>query len=230
MDQTAKPSYGRIYFKGNPWPAGHRIAVFKWTGYFEPRTGLWFGFELTSAEYGEEGPPPNFDESEAADPDDDWMNCWYENQCLLTPADGERGGFLVGTPQEPLSFASLTKREFRVDALPLEGPAAFHAYVSDPAGHTPIGDHRIRFVERLDGPFEFSVNWRGLVATSARRDAEIDCEFEARIERARFGGFHGVVESLQQPGLIERALQCLAEPELFEVTSEGCFRSLVPRQ
>lgn len=45
---------GRIWFPGNPWPDGHRVAKFRWTGWLLPEDGAGFDFSLKTAAYDED--------------------------------------------------------------------------------------------------------------------------------------------------------------------------------
>ncbi|MET3287619.1 UNVERIFIED_CONTAM: hypothetical protein ABID98_000189 [Brevibacillus sp. OAP136] len=47
----------RIYFAGNPWPDGHRIKAFAWSGRLEPGSGLWFDFDLDYQQVSKEPAP-----------------------------------------------------------------------------------------------------------------------------------------------------------------------------
>src|SRR5262245_60127702 len=49
-------SPGRIVFLGSPWPNGHAIARFRWTGWIVPDSGLWFDLHLESADYDAKDP------------------------------------------------------------------------------------------------------------------------------------------------------------------------------
>lgn len=43
-------SFGRIFFPGNPWPEGHRIKEFAWSGRLDAKTGLWFDLHVRGAD------------------------------------------------------------------------------------------------------------------------------------------------------------------------------------
>ncbi|WP_430781416.1 hypothetical protein [Actinoplanes sp. G11-F43] len=55
---------GRIWFPGNPWPDGHRIEEFAWTGRIDDAGRLWFDLTLRTGPYDEAGV------AEDRDPDD----------------------------------------------------------------------------------------------------------------------------------------------------------------
>ncbi len=46
---------GRIWFPGNPWPDGHRIEEFAWTGRLDDAGRLWFDLTLRTGPYDEAG-------------------------------------------------------------------------------------------------------------------------------------------------------------------------------
>lgn len=123
----------RIWFPGSPWPDGHRIAEFRWTGWLDPSDGLRFGFLLVSADYHAEDPPGAGDEPPREVPFGVSRTTWLNyGRCTIRPSLG----FLAGTPDAPLDLDALTGRTFTAD--PLDSLAdleedddefAFHLYL-----------------------------------------------------------------------------------------------------
>ena len=62
-----KTEPNRIYFKGNPYPNGHQISKFIWSGRIDEDQNIWFDFHLESDKYYAE------DESDdVEEPESDW--------------------------------------------------------------------------------------------------------------------------------------------------------------
>lgn len=49
--------HGRIWFPGNPWPGGHRVTEFAWTGRLDDAGRLWFDLSLQTEPYDDSGEP-----------------------------------------------------------------------------------------------------------------------------------------------------------------------------
>ncbi|AXK34051.1 hypothetical protein DVA86_16675 [Streptomyces armeniacus] len=223
----------RIWFPGNPWPDGHRIARFEWGGRLDPDVGLRFTFELESADYDADD-PPGLEDDDGDDGDDDEWGSGFESsktawrnfhRCGITPAMG----FVVGTPDEPLDFEGLPDRTFRVDRpedvarLDDEDDLAFHIYL---LGHDSVADHHIRF-PAVHAPFEFGVEWAGRIALTYIGDEELRHTFQVRVGRAAFRGFR-VPDELDD-GAADRLLTaCVRDASLFRLSQSTATRRYVP--
>lgn len=118
-----------IRFKENPWPEGHRIIEFVWSGRLDPESGIWFDFHLETEDYyaGDEDDDYVVDEEEEEAEETDWK--WIDWQskitwgnyhsCILSSTYWEEGekGFLVGTKEEKLDFSRLEGKDIIVDPL-----------------------------------------------------------------------------------------------------------------
>lgn len=184
---------GRIKFHGNPWPKGHAITNFKWTGRIERGTGIWFDLHLETAEYYAEDPKSHanyFDDAED-ESSDDWTSktvwCNYHS-CVIssTSWSGQGTGFLVSTKESPLDFAKLGKREFAFDDAPrdLSPPRPFGIYLT---GHDSVSSHRVRFRPEKSKK-TFAIEWAGKIALSYAGSDEFKHAFNAKLSGVRFDG------------------------------------------
>ncbi|MBK9035417.1 MAG: hypothetical protein IPL61_29870 [Myxococcales bacterium] len=186
---------GRIWFPGNPWPDGHAIARFVWSGRLDDR-GLWFDLHLESAAYDAADRAAGGDDD---DDDGDWRarNVWTNyHRCTLSSTKWRSdGGFLVGTAAAPFDPGQLSGGEFRVDPLPtgramvedLDGDddddRPFNVYL---LGHDTAADHRLRF---QPGPRGAQLSWTGRLALTYAGASEFRHTFSAEVSGARFTGF-----------------------------------------
>src|SRR5688500_15422815 len=117
-----KADADRILFPDNPWPGGHRIATFAWTGELDPDRGAIFHIHLESVDYDARDPDR---ESRPSVPPlvDEWISkdAWrHHHSCILSSwFYGDHGGILVGTAEHPFDLDALDGRELVVDPLPL---------------------------------------------------------------------------------------------------------------
>ncbi len=185
---------GRITFPGNPWPKGHAIRQFSWTGRFEPESGIWFDFDLESAEY---YASDSKQESEADEPDDidGWRSrvLWYNfGTCHLSSTkwaednpEAERG-VLVGTKRRKLDLGE--SRRIKCDADlsdPEDYPRPFAIYL---LGHDAVAGHVITIEPGLEHG-QCSIRWTAKIALIyGELHAEFDRPMKAVIPSARFEG------------------------------------------
>ncbi len=171
----------RIVFPGNPWPDGHRIAQFAWTGRYDLE-GLWFDFHLETAAY-DEG-------DSGSEGTEDWTApiAWnnYHHCTLSTRKWGDRGVF-VGDENRPFDLTQL--RTLTADPLPISKAdfretRSFGIYL---LGHDAVADHRWQF-SRVGGS-DFRIDWTGKIALAYVGDDEFKYTFRAHHPAAHFGGF-----------------------------------------
>ncbi|MGE3809257.1 MAG: hypothetical protein AB7K24_31725 [Gemmataceae bacterium] len=180
----------RITFPGNPWPAGHGIKQFEWSGRLEPETGLWFDLHLCSEDYYAE------DEAEEEEDDNketsDWKSkvVWSNyHECTLSSSCWGHAGFLVATRSKQLDFSKLGTRAFRVDRLPAPEPEdrAFGIYL---LGHDGVADHRLQFSPRRGkSKNDFDLDWKGKIALEYAGNDEFEFKFHAHLRHIHFAGF-----------------------------------------
>ena len=175
---------GRIWFPGNPWPGGHRVSEFAWTGRLDRSGRLWFDLTLKTADYDEEfGLPDDGD-------DDDEVTSWQApivwtnyHACTLSSTVWEDAtGLLAATPERPFRLADPLPRRLTADPLPVGDPdaePAFHVYL---LGHDSVADHAVTFTG--DGTGRHRVDWTGRIALTYAGDEEFRYGFRAEIHDA----------------------------------------------
>src|SRR5688572_25780255 len=102
----------RIFFKDNPFPNGHRIKKFVWSGELDPDKGLIFHFHLETEDYDEE------DEEEFEEEDmPDWLSktVWNNyHKCRLSSGNGIR----IAAPGQLCDFSQWDTLTLTADPLP----------------------------------------------------------------------------------------------------------------
>jgi hypothetical protein len=184
-------SAGRITFADNPWPNGHRVESFAWSGRLYPGRGVAFDFDLRSANYYED----DRDSLPDVDDEDDLVSSWKSktvwsnyHSCIMSSVEwGESDGFLVGTAKKPLDLDALDGAELRLDKLPLNGKPTFATYL---LGHDSVADHRITFRCSAEGTTDaYDISWRGKIALTYAGETEFCHLFESALTRVTFDGF-----------------------------------------
>src|SRR5262249_44101439 len=133
-------SSGTITFKGNPWPDGHGIKTFVWSGrLFSDR--VTFDFDLRSVDYDDDDDAEEEEEEEDDDRGDWGAKIVWTNYHACTLSSGDSEGFVVGTEKRPVDLDALDGQSFRVDRLPLAGKPCFATYL---LGHDSVADHKVK--------------------------------------------------------------------------------------
>ncbi|MFD6161159.1 hypothetical protein ACFWF7_14030 [Nocardia sp. NPDC060256] len=181
IDLEDNPAIGRIMFPGNPWPAGHAIEEFAWTGRIDENGNLWFDLHLRSAKYVAGGTPESAVADEAWSSPEVWQN--YGSCTLSSTYWGEDDGtgFLAATPGNPFHLKTLTPQRLTADPLPLVELdqleyLAFNIYL---LGHDSVADQEVFFTRRPDGRHD--ITWHGRIALTYVGDDDFRHRFEARI-------------------------------------------------
>lgn len=211
---------GRIRFPGNPWPKGHAITNFQWSGRIERGTGIWFDLHLETAKYYADDPKSHAnycdDDEDDDDSTDDWTSktvwCNYHS-CTISSTKwvGNGTGFLAGTKNAPLDFGKLGKKVFAFDDNPedLSPPRPFGIYLT---GHDSVSGHHIRFKPEKSKS-TFSVEWSGKITLSYGGSDEFKYSFKASLSNIRF-------EGIELPHNVSKfEAMVLAEPFLRDVHS-----------
>jgi hypothetical protein len=174
---------GRIYFRGNPWPEGHEIAVFKWTA---ERRGndAWFHFHLETEKYYAERDIEHDDSIEYLS---DWLapSAWGNfHSCTISTNEWHPGGFRACSIDQ-YSARTLDGLTLHVDPLPCDlhdhDSRAFHIYL---LGHDTVVDHQIKFM-RVSGTDLFDISWQGKIALTYVGEYAPVHAFEASIQGVR---------------------------------------------
>jgi hypothetical protein len=181
---------GRIWFPGNPWPTGHAIQEFRWSGRLDTGGRLWFDLHLETVDYHSEGPP-------GLEHEDSWRSpvVWgnYGNCTLSSTFWQDEGstGLLAGSAEAPLDWASLVGREFWADpadegaTIDQDQEPAFRIYL---LGHDAVAAHRVRFRDG-SAPGVFDIEWTGRIALAYTGEHSLLHTFRAQISGAKFEGF-----------------------------------------
>ncbi|PXX57455.1 hypothetical protein DFR70_118110 [Nocardia tenerifensis] len=228
IDLEHDPAEGRIVFPGNPWPAGHAIEEFAWTGRIDENGNLWFDLHLRSAEYVAEGEP------ESAEGADDWASprVWRDcGSCTLSSTywgEDDGTGFLAATPGNPFRLKARAPQRLTADPLPLVEfdqleYLAFNIYL---LGHDSVADQEVIFTRRPDGAHD--IEWHGRIALTYADDTEFRHRFRARItaplEYIRYPA------SLSPEEAQDHLQAVLDAPELFETGLVDGQPAWVPRR
>lgn len=178
----------RIFFKGNPYPKGHRIKEFIWSGRLKKDIGLIFDFHLKTEDYYAE----DKGEEKENENTSDWKSkiVWGNyHRCTMSSRYWEGNGIVVGNKQQKMDFSKLLNSSLVADSLPEANDydnedLAFNIYL---LGHDDCANHKISFVKQ-HGNFTFDIEWNGNIALSYTGDYEYKYSFEAAIEKIQFEG------------------------------------------
>lgn len=169
---------GRIRFPGNPWPDGHRVTDFVWTGRLED-TGLWFDFSLTTADYAEEGRPPDPEER------GDWTSpvVWgnYHSCWLSSTLSGSASGVRAATPGRRFHLARTERLTADLGSSP--APDASYAFDIYLLGHDSTTAHEIEFTPE-EGTGGHRIEWTGRIALTYAGESEYRHGFRAVVRGA----------------------------------------------
>lgn len=177
----------RIQFANNPWPDGHLIKELEWTARIDPKTGLWFDLHLVSDDYFAED--DDSEEEDEEDPESDWAakDVWsnYHN-CILSSTYWGHSGFHAATEKEPLDFANLATRTFKIDPLPPANDPYKRAFGIYLLGHDGVADHEIQFAPLANNKYQ--IKWCGKIAMEYVGDDSFDHTFKAHYDQLVFSG------------------------------------------
>ncbi|QIS04431.1 hypothetical protein F5X71_20740 [Nocardia brasiliensis] len=206
---------GRIVFPGNPWPAGHAIEEFAWTGRLDRVGNLWFDLHLRSADYAADGLP-----DAPAEEAPDWSApaVWTNyHRCTLSSTywgEDDGTGFLAATPGKLFQLKAAAPQRLTADPLPITEPddleyLAFNIYL---LGHDSVADQQVLFTRRPDGAHD--IDWHGRIALSYAGDHDFRHRFQvrtsARLDYIRYP------KALTAEQAYQRLRAVLDAPELFE--------------
>jgi hypothetical protein len=181
----------RIYFKGNPYPKGHKIKRFVWSGRLDENEQLWFDFHLETDDYYAE------DDTEDDEDDDEVDSNWeakavWENyhSCIISSTEWQSQGIEIDTTKGKFDFASLLLAELTVDPLPIADDLDFDdlSFQISLLGHDSCAGHQIKFSKNDSG--NYNIEWRGKIALTYSGEDEFKYDFIALIQDVKFDGFH----------------------------------------
>lgn len=187
-------SVSKIYFLDNPYPNGHKIDTFSWSGRIDENGFIWFDFHLKTENYYANDDENSEEEEEEDETLSDWGSkiVWgnYHACTLSSNYWSEQRGIRINKLGEKLDFDTIVKHELFTSDLPSEqhfddADLAFSIYL---LGHDSCADHRIRFSKT--GNNQYDITWTGKIALTYSGDDEFSHEFKAEIFNAEFEGFH----------------------------------------
>lgn len=178
----------RIYFRGNPYPKGHKIRKFVWSGRLDEDGQLWFDFHLETDDYDAED-----DTEDVKEPESDWKAkiVWGNyHSCTISSSQWHLGGIKIQTLNGKFDFLNMQQMELSADTLPLEAnfdldDLAFHIYL---LGHDSCANHRIKLSK--NGNNNYDIEWSGKVALTYGGEDEFKHDFTALIQNVIFDGFY----------------------------------------
>jgi len=206
----------RIFFKNNPYPNGHKIEEFVWSGRLEKDRGLIFDFHLKTENYYAEDNSESEDE-EINDSAWDSKIVWGNyHACIMSSSYwGDNGGVVVGSEKSKMDFNELVGKNLIIDPLPdANGHSefAFHIYL---LGHDSCANHNISFIRQYNKS-TFDIEWKGNIALTYVGDYEFKHSFEATIKEAKFEGIQ-LDEKLSQKANEKLLKSCISENNIFKL-------------
>lgn len=208
----------RIFFKGNPYPKGHRIEEFIWSARLKKEEGLIFDFHLKTEDYYAEDTSSSDDEKEDIS---DWKSkiVWGNyHKCTMSSTYWSGNGIVVGSKERKIDFSKLLGKTLVADPLPQANDTdnedlAFSIYL---LGHDDCANHKITFCKQYDKS-TFDINWNGNIALSYAGDYEFKYTFEATIKKTKFEGIHFDKEltKIENEELLK---MCVVDSVEFEIT------------
>ncbi|MCQ9637992.1 hypothetical protein MP478_01220 [Chryseobacterium sp. WG14] len=180
----------KIYFLNSPYPNGHQIIAFNWSGKIDEDESVWFDFHLKTEKYYADDQNEDIEEKTSSNWDSKivWGN--YHACILSSTYWGDQGGIRIDKPGEKVDFDSVTKSELHSNDLPSyrdfeEEDLAFNIYL---LGHDSCAGHKIKFSKNDN--HRYTIEWTGKIALTYSGDDEFSHDFKAHIRGAAFDGFH----------------------------------------
>ncbi len=212
---NSKP--GRIWFIDNPWPGGHAVENFVWSGRLDADGTLWFDLHLETVSYEAEA-------EAAVDLDDDWHSAvvWQNyHSCTLSStnwADEGTKGLAVGGESSPLKWVQMDGASFAADeaklgdSVDVDVEPAFLIYLT---GHDATAGHQVIFKKGASAG-TFDIEWTGKIALAYAGDNELKHTFKAQLAGIEFQGFVVNDELSDEEAKEKFAIAC-AEAGLFKL-------------
>ena len=176
--------HGRIWFPGNPWPDGHGLSEFAWSGRLDRRGRLWFDLHLRTLPYADEvGPRPGTDVESGWASASTWTA--YDRATLSSTFWPDAAtGVLAATRPIPFRFGDFRPQIRAADPLPVdpEGKPAVNLYLFGPGA---AAEHEIEFTRQPAGGF--TIVWTGRINPTQGGSPVFDHEFRAEVSDVEFG-------------------------------------------
>lgn len=208
---------GRIWFIDNPWPGGHAIEEFVWSGRLDADGSLWFDLHLETVDYKSEA-------AAAIDRGPHWQSTivWQNyHSCTLSStnwADEGSKGLAVGGESSPLKWADLNGSTFTADgaeigdSVDVNVEPAFLIYLT---GHDATAGHQVTFKKGAPAG-AFDIEWTGKIALVYSGDDELKHTFKAQLAGIEFQGFVVNDELSDEEAKEKFAIAC-ADAGLFKL-------------
>lgn len=195
---------GRIWFEGNPWPAGHAVKELSMKGRIED-DGLRLDLSLVSSDYDAE--------SKGAPGTGDWGSpiVWGNYHAAKIEPNL---GLHVASKKRPLVLDASGAFHVSDDAEPPEewDDFAMHVYL---LGHDAIAMHEIDVRPNGD---RFDLTWRAKLALAYSGDYEHKYAMRAEITDVGFDGFVAAIDDART-----RWPKLVADPSRFSY-DDGVLR------
>lgn len=185
----------RIYFLGNPYPKGHTLEEFLWSGRIEEDESMWFDFHLkTDPYYAEEAGKDKYNEE--VDDDDESKSNWESKgmwgnyvQCTMSSTRWGDQGIQINKTTSKAVFNDFIKEPLLAHTFPLDhfncNEVAFGIYL---LGHDSCANHKIKIKETAKNKFE--IEWSGKIAETYYGSFEFNHDFSLHLQDIEFDGFH----------------------------------------
>lgn len=181
----------KIYFTDNPYPNGHAIESFIWSGRIDTYGFISFDFHLKTEDY-DANDDENIEEEDEDMSDWDSKTVWknYHACTLSSNYWGEKRGIKMNVPGEKLNFDEIVKNDIFSNNLSSgkdldDEDLDFSIYL---LGHDSCADHQIRFLKKDNN--EYDIIWTGKIALGYSGENEFCHDFKAQIFNVKFDGFH----------------------------------------
>lgn len=182
----------RIYFIDNPYPNGHKISKFIWSGRLDENEDLWFDFHLETEKYYTNDEINTEDEEEESESSWKSKGVWTNyGRCILSSTfwGGEDKGIKINTKGEKFKMDNYLQQTLIADNLPLEDDydedeLALNIYL---LGHDSCANHSIKFNKNQN---DYDIEWTGKIALTYCGDYDFEHDFTAVIQNVKFDGFH----------------------------------------
>ncbi|MBF7093405.1 hypothetical protein IUY40_17865 [Flavobacterium sp. ALJ2] len=179
---------GEICFLGNPYPNGHKLIEFVWSGRVEEDESLWFDFHLkTDSYYADDN--KNEQEEERSDWNSKvvWEN--YQN-CIISSTYWGSDGIKINKSSQKAVFNDFINQTLIVDSLPFNDDfeydrLAFEIFL---LGHDTCADHKLEI--SLNTENNYDIEWSGKIALSYLGDDKFNHDFVLKVQNIAFNGFY----------------------------------------
>jgi hypothetical protein len=218
----------RIFFKDNPYPLGHVIKEFVWSGRLNEDGEFYFDFHLKTDNYYAED-PTHFSEEDPTEEEldaDSWHSkiVWGNyHTCTMSSTYWGNDGFLIDPAKPKLNFANWPNTRLTADIFPPSTlnvnpvmPAdmewdelALHIYL---LGHDACANHEMDITQN---GATFNIAWTGKIALAYAGEDEFEYDFSANIADVKFDGF-AYPQTMSQAQARESFAKIIANLDDFE--------------